>query len=163
MLFFNFCQIFGIFDEFSKFHSVFRALHFEKSSNMGTILAKHEGTPCSTFALNLFLHAWLFQNPKSEFRVPDPSLFGRDVDNVLSIKTENILVLVKISEDFFNLFILVKFVRKSPKRFFFFQLCPAIFRYLLLVQVHEKKSFKTFKKEQKKYFNGYYVENILSF
>ena len=39
-----FCQIFGIFNDFTKFCSTFGALHFEKSSNM----AKNEEKPCLT-------------------------------------------------------------------------------------------------------------------
>ena len=39
-LFFNFCQISAIFDDFSYFCSTFSALHFEKSSNLAQIWQK---------------------------------------------------------------------------------------------------------------------------
>ena len=34
------CKMVGIFDDFSKFHSAFSTLHFEKSLNMANILQK---------------------------------------------------------------------------------------------------------------------------
>ena len=41
--FFIFCQLFAIFDDFTKFNSAFmRTLHFEKSSNMTKIWSKNE-------------------------------------------------------------------------------------------------------------------------
>ena len=43
----NSTRFFGIFDDFSKFHSTFSTLHFEKSSNSyGKNLAKNEEKPC---------------------------------------------------------------------------------------------------------------------
>ena len=44
--FFIFCQIFAIFDDFSKFRRTFGMLHFEKSSNM----AKNEENSCYQYA-----------------------------------------------------------------------------------------------------------------
>ena len=46
------CQIFGTFDDFSKFRSAFKVHHFEKSSNMPINLAKIDKNPCSTCLLN---------------------------------------------------------------------------------------------------------------
>ena len=46
-IFFIFCQIFTIFDDFSKLHSAFSALYYEESSKMKPkYLAKKEENPC---------------------------------------------------------------------------------------------------------------------
>ena len=66
-----FCLIFAIFDDFSKFHSTFIALQFEKSSNM----AKNEEN-LVRLAFNPFLHGTAGRYPKPRLRVPiPPSLF----------------------------------------------------------------------------------------
>ena len=51
-LFFIVGQIIAIFDDFSKFHSLFGALNFEKLSNM----AKNGRKSLVQLALNSFLH-----------------------------------------------------------------------------------------------------------
>ena len=61
-----FCQTFGIFDDFSMFHSAFGTLDFEKSSNMPKELAKNEkktliSLPYKHFSMVL---------PKPGFQVP---------------------------------------------------------------------------------------------
>ena len=55
--------IFAILDAFSKFHSTFGALHFEKSSNM----AKNEEKPCLTCLQPI--SPWHWRYPKPGFRV----------------------------------------------------------------------------------------------
>ena len=68
----SFCaQMFGIFDDFSKFRSASGALHFEKSSNMANIW--------KIMKKNLVLNCLkpIFQRldlPKLGFRVPNPPL-----------------------------------------------------------------------------------------
>ena len=47
-LFCNFCQVFGMFDEFC---NAFSVLHFEKSSNRPKNLQKNEEKPCSNSQL----------------------------------------------------------------------------------------------------------------
>ena len=39
-IFFNFCQIFAFFEDFSRFHNVIRSFHFEKWQNFGKKLRK---------------------------------------------------------------------------------------------------------------------------
>ena len=58
-----------IFGDFSKFHSIFGALHFEKSSTF----AKNEEKPCST-CLKFFISPRHFQKPKPRGVIPDLSL-----------------------------------------------------------------------------------------
>ena len=51
MFFFNFYQIFGIFDDFSKYKAL---RNIDKSSNMPKYSAKNEEKPCSTCLLTHF-------------------------------------------------------------------------------------------------------------
>ena len=46
-----FCQIFASFDDFSKLHSYFCVLHFEKASNMTKNWQQNEEKPSSTCLL----------------------------------------------------------------------------------------------------------------
>ena len=45
-------KFFGIFDDFSKFYSIFGTLYFESSNKYGKNSAKNEEKPCSTCPLN---------------------------------------------------------------------------------------------------------------
>ena len=66
-------QIFGIFDDFSKFRIAFGVLHFGKSSNMAKIWGKMMKS-LVRLALNPFLHGTSkTRNPGFGY-VPDPSL-----------------------------------------------------------------------------------------
>ena len=61
-------------------------IYFEKSSNMPNKLAKNEEKPCPTCPNpRPFLHGRHFQNPKSRFQVPDPSLIPRMLDLLINI------------------------------------------------------------------------------
>ena len=77
-----FCQSFGIFDNFSKFCSIFSALHVEKSSNM----AKNEEKPCST-CLSTYFSTVFCWNPKPGFWVPIPPLLNSTFFKIMKIIT----------------------------------------------------------------------------
>ena len=67
-----FWQIIGIFADSPMFHSIYSALHFQKSSNMAKIWQKMKK---SLVQLPPFLHGTSkTQNPGFDFRVPDLSL-----------------------------------------------------------------------------------------
>ena len=75
-LFFIFGQIFGLFDDSSKFRSAFSALHFEKSSNMAKIWPKMKKSLVQ-LALNPFFGCW--------FRVPKNRISGNTHEYYFSI------------------------------------------------------------------------------
>ena len=79
------CKYFGILYNFSKFHSSFSALFFEKSSNANAkSLVKNEEKPCSTYLQ--YIYPWrYFQNP--DFRYYVHTLF---LTNILYIYSDHI-------------------------------------------------------------------------
>ena len=68
----HFCQIFGIFDEFSKLFSGCGVLHFEKLSNMPKIWQKMKKV-LIRLALNPFLHGSGTKDTQPETRVSGTS------------------------------------------------------------------------------------------
>ena len=67
-LFFIFYQIFGIFDDFSKFQSIYQCNWFWKIIKSAKILAKNEEKPCSTCIIPI--SPWHCMYPNPGFRVP---------------------------------------------------------------------------------------------
>ena len=74
-VFFIFCQFFGVFDDFSNFHSSYNLLHIEKSSNIPKKKKWRKDVRCSTTHFSLV-------RPKPTFWVPDrdPSLVHKMYD-----------------------------------------------------------------------------------
>ena len=82
-LFFIFCQIFDMFDEFSKWSLPMALQNFKKSSSV--LYQKKGNTPCSPCLKPIFFAD--FGYPKIQFGVPDPSL-KRRISKIISPKQE---------------------------------------------------------------------------